>query len=136
MNATLTRWAYVLGAASVASIAAWASWHHMVEVARMAGEDPTVSLWVPLSVDGVLLVASAAMADDKARKRKPRTSAKVAFVVGVMASVGANIAAAAPTIGARVVAAWPAIALLLVVEMLTRRGKPVPVIKPVAEPVI
>jgi hypothetical protein len=109
----------------VAGIAAWASWHHMVEVATKFGEDPLVSRWVPLSVDGMLVVASAVMADDKTAGRRPRASAKVAFTIGVIASVGANIAAAEPTLGARVVAAWPAIALLLVVEMLTRSGKPV-----------
>jgi hypothetical protein len=44
----------------------------------------------------------------------------VAFVLGVGASIAANIAAAHPTAGARMVAAWPALALLLVVEMLAR----------------
>lgn len=126
-----TRIASTVGAGLVAGIAAWASWHHMVEVATKFGEDPVVSRWVPLSVDGMLVVASAVMADDKAARRSPRTSAKIAFIVGVIASVGANIAAAEPTTGARIVAAWPAIALLLVAEMLTRTSSPVEVAPPV-----
>jgi hypothetical protein len=42
----------------------------------------------------------------------------------VAASVAANIAAAHPSVGARIVAAWPAIAMLLVVEMLSRARPP------------
>ncbi len=41
------------------------------------------------------------------------------------ASVAANTAAAHPSMGARIVAAWPAVALLLVVEMLSR-ARPTP----------
>jgi hypothetical protein len=51
--------------------------------------------------------------------RDVRWSARIAFVVGVAASVAANIAAAHPTVGARIVAAWPALAMLLVVEILS-----------------
>ncbi len=51
-------------------------------------------------------------------------SARIAFTAGVAASVAANIAAAQPTVGARIVAAWPAVAMLLVVEMLSRAKPP------------
>jgi hypothetical protein len=112
-----------LGAAAVAGIAAWASWTHMVHVALRFGERAEVAYVLPLSVDGLLVVASAAMVDDKASGRRPRTSAKVAFVAGVAASIAANITAAHPSVGARTVAAWPAIALLLVVELMTRKGR-------------
>lgn len=120
---TPTRLARNLSAAVVAGIAAWSSYHHMVEVALGVGERPDVAYLVPLSVDGMLVVASVAMVDDKRAGRRVRASARLAFVVGVAASVGANIAAAQPTIGARVVAAWPAVALLLVVELLSRTGR-------------
>jgi hypothetical protein len=73
----------------------------------------------------MLVVASTVMVDDKRAGRPVRWSARTAFTAGVLASIAANIAAAAPTPGARVVAAWPAVALLLVVEMLTRApGRP------------
>ncbi|MEU1604051.1 DUF2637 domain-containing protein [Micromonospora matsumotoense] len=117
---TPTRLARDVSTVVVAGIAAWSSWSHMVAVALRFGERPEVAYVLPLSVDGMLVVASAAMVEDKRAGRTVRWSARVAFVVGVAASVGANIAAAAPSPGARIVAAWPAIALLLVVEMLTR----------------
>ncbi|WP_434743836.1 DUF2637 domain-containing protein [Micromonospora sp. SH-82] len=92
----------------------------MVAVALRFGERPEVAYVLPLSVDGMLVVASAAMVEDKRADRRVRWSARTAFAVGVAASVAANIAAAEPSLGARIVAAWPAVALLLVVEMLTR----------------
>ncbi|MEU8285534.1 DUF2637 domain-containing protein [Micromonospora sp. NPDC048905] len=117
---TPTRVARNISTAAVASIAAWSSWSHMVHVALKFGERPEVALVLPISVDGMLIVASTAMVEDKRAARPVRWSARIAFVAGVAASVAANIAAAHPSVGARVVAAWPAVALLLVVEMLTR----------------
>ncbi|MFC7484362.1 DUF2637 domain-containing protein, partial [Luedemannella flava] len=112
-----------LSAGSVAGIAAWSSYSHMVGVALHYGERPEVAYVLPASVDGMLIVASVVMADDKRTGRKVRWSARIAFLAGVLASVAANVAHAAPTLGARIVAAWPAVALLLVVEMLSRAGK-------------
>jgi Protein of unknown function (DUF2637) len=120
---TPTRIARNLSAGAVAGIAAWSSYLHMVHVALSFGERPEIAYAVPFSVDGMLVVASMAMVDDKASGRKVRRSARLAFVVGVAASVAANVAAAAPTAGARIVAGWPALALLLVVEILSRSGR-------------
>lgn len=128
-----TRLARNLSAAVVASIAAWSSYQHMVHVALSVGERPDVAYVLPLSVDGMLVVASVAMVDDKRAGRAVRWSAKVAFTTGVLASVAANVAAAHPTIGARIVAAWPALALLLTVELLTRAGKALKTAAAVAE---
>jgi len=74
----------------------------------------------------MLIVASAAMVEDKRNGHRVRWSARIAFIAGVAASVAANIAAAQPTVGARIVAAWPAVAMLLVVEMLSRAKPPNP----------
>jgi hypothetical protein len=84
------------------------------------GERPEVAYALPFSVDGMLVVASVVMVDDKRHNRRVRPVARIAFAAGVLASVAANIAAAHPSAGARIVAAWPAVALLLVVEMLAR----------------
>lgn len=111
---------------AVASIAAWSSWSHMVHVALRFGERPEVAYVLPISVDGMLIVASTAMVDDQRAARPVRWSARVAFLAGVAASVAANIAAAQPSLGARIVAAWPAVALLLVVEMLSRARRVTP----------
>ncbi|MFV2011029.1 MULTISPECIES: DUF2637 domain-containing protein [unclassified Micromonospora] len=122
---TPTRIARDVSTVAVAGIAAWSSWSHMVAVALKFGERPEVAYVLPLSVDGMLVVASAVMMEDKHARRKVRWSARIAFAAGVATSVAANIAAAQPSLGARIVAAWPAIALLLVVEMLTR-SEPTP----------
>ncbi len=111
-----------VAAGVVAAIAAWSSYSHMVEVALRFGEGSQVAYALPLSVDGMLVVASVAMADDRQRQGRVRPIVRVAFAAGVIASVAANIAAAQPSYGARIVAAWPAVALLLVVEILARRN--------------
>lgn len=115
-----TRIARNVSTVAVASIAAWSSWSHMVHVALRFGERPEVAYVLPISVDGMLIVASTAMVEDKRAGQHVRWSARIAFLAGVGASVAANIAAAQPTLGARIVAAWPAVALLLVVESLSR----------------
>lgn len=116
-----------VSAGMVAAIAAWSSYSHMTEVALRFGERSEVAYVLPFSVDGLMVVASVTMVDDKHGGRRPRASARAAFLAGVLASVGANIAAAHPDLGARIVAGWPALALLLVVEMLSRSGKSEPV---------
>jgi len=139
MSINWTRTARNTSAAVVAGIAGYASYWHQTAVALRAGERTELAHLIPLSVDGMLIVASIAMVDDRQNGRKPRLSAKIAFALGILASVGANVAAAHPTALGRTVAAWPALALLLVVEILSRRGKLIaePVVAPVvvAEPV-
>lgn len=68
----------------------------------------------------MLIVASTAMVNDKRAGLPVRWTARIAFVAGVGASVAANIVAVEPALGARIVAAWPAVAMLLVVEILSR----------------
>ena len=118
-----TRIASITGAAAVAGVAAYSSWQHMVSTALRVGERHDVAMVLPLSVDGLLVSASIAMVDDRRAGRTPRWSARIAFVAGVAASLAANVAHAQPTWGARAVAAWPALALLLVVELLSRSGR-------------
>lgn len=119
----LTRFARNASAATVASIAGYASYWHQVAVATHAGERAEIAHVIPLSVDGMLVVASVVMVDDRQQGRKPRWSARIAFLIGTLATIGANVAGAHPTVLGRLVAAWPALALLLVVEMLSRKGK-------------
>lgn len=130
----LTRITSTLGAGAVAGIAAWSSWSHMVHVAMHVGERAEVAYVLPLSVDGLLVVSAAAMADDKRNGQVPRLSARIAFGVGVAATIAANIASAQPSTSARIVAAWPAVALLLVVELLSRRGRHRAAIAPLPAP--
>jgi hypothetical protein len=98
-----------LSAAAVAAIAAWSSYSHMAHVALACGEPPQVAYALPFSVDGMLIVATIVMVDDKHRAGRVRPMARLAFAAGVIASIAANIAAAHPTTGARIVDAWPAV---------------------------
>jgi Protein of unknown function (DUF2637) len=113
-----------VSAATVALISAWSSYSHTVHVALACGERPEVAYALPFSVDGMLIVATIVMVDDRRRHASVRPIARLAFAAGVAASVAANVAAAHPSLGARAVNAWPALALLLVVEMLARPGAP------------
>ncbi len=113
-----------VSAATVALISAWSSYSHTVHVALACGERPEVAYALPFSVDGMLIVATIVMVDDRRRHANVRPIARLAFAAGVAASVAANVAAAHPSLGARAVNAWPALALLLVVEMLARPGAP------------
>lgn len=131
----LTRFARNASAAVVAGIAGYASYWHQVAVATRAGERTEIAHVIPLSVDGMLVVASIVMVDDRQHGRKPRWSARIAFLIGTAATIGANVAGAHPTVLGRTVAAWPALALLLVVEMLSRKGKRV-LDEPVAQTVV
>ena len=48
---------------TVAAIAAWISYHHIVAVALAAGESPTSARLLPFSVDGMILAASLTLVD-------------------------------------------------------------------------
>lgn len=55
------------GTAVVAGVAAWVSYWHLVELARMAGEEGIAAHLLPLSVDGLVIVASAYLRDTDTR---------------------------------------------------------------------
>jgi hypothetical protein len=123
MQFLTTRTARNTSAAVVAGIAGYVSYWHQAEVAKLAGERDEIAHLLPLSVDGLLIVASVAMVDARAEGRKPSWKTKVGFAVGIAASIGANVMSAQPTWLGRIVAAWPALALLLVVEILASKGR-------------
>lgn len=55
--------------ATIAGIAAWVSYWHMVEVALAHGEQPVAAHLLPLSVDGLVIVASVCMKELSNRLR-------------------------------------------------------------------
>lgn len=114
-----------LAAAIVALVAGAASYQHIAAVAQAAGEPEWVAYTLPLAIDGLIVVGVTALLEDKASGRHPRRSAWLAVVVGVVATLAANIASADPTVTARLVAAAPPVAFLISVEVLTRSGRPV-----------
>lgn len=108
----------------VGSIAAYVSWWHMHDLVCRAGEQHGASLVVPFSVDGMMLVATTTILEDKRAGRHVRPSAWVALGTGMTVSLAANVASAwnHGMLG-RLVAAWPAVALALVIELVAKRGR-------------
>ena len=119
--------AYAASIGLVAGVAAWNSFFHQVSVALWGHQPVFLAYTVPLSVDGMLLVATLAMADDRASGREPRGWARFAFWLGASVSVAANVASTVVEHGwewlSIGVAMWPPICLLVVVEIMARKGR-------------
>lgn len=136
------RFGLVMAFVVVAGTAAVSSYSHIRDVALYGHQSPLVSHLLPLSIDGMLLIASIAMADDKANGRRPRGWAKVGFWGGAAVSTAANVAATVVAWGAAplgiFVAAIAPIMLLISIEIVSRQGKSVPVVstEPVATEVV
>ncbi|MCX5604754.1 DUF2637 domain-containing protein [Streptomyces phaeochromogenes] len=108
----------------VAGVAAYASYVHQREFALQGGADAvSAALW-PLSVDGLLLLATVGLLKpSRLRTRRARGAIWSAFFLGIAVSLAANIAAAPDLVWKAVlVAGWPPVALLLSVELLVHRG--------------
>ncbi|MFJ8532312.1 DUF2637 domain-containing protein [Streptomyces sp. NPDC093591] len=103
--------------------AAYASYVHQWKFAVQGGVDSvSASLW-PLSVDGLLLLATAGLLEHaEPRTRRARWPLWSAFLLGIAVSLAAQIAAA-PALEWKpvLVAGWPPVALLLLVERLVHR---------------
>ncbi|WP_078532650.1 DUF2637 domain-containing protein [Streptomyces hokutonensis] len=119
----LDLWVRPLCALVVAGVAAYASYVHQREFALQGGADRVgASLW-PLSVDGLLLLATVGLLKPTApRTRRARVTVWSAFLLGIAVSLAANVAAA-PVLEWKpvLVAGWPPVALLLSVELLVHR---------------
>ncbi|MEV0222291.1 DUF2637 domain-containing protein [Streptomyces sp. NPDC050704] len=107
----------------VAGVAAYASYVHQRDFALQGGADEvSASLW-PLSVDGLLLLATVGLLKPSGGGgRRARFAVWLAFLLGIVVSLAANIAAA-PSLAWKpvLVAGWPPVALLLSVELLAHR---------------
>jgi len=110
-------------AALVALVAGAASYQHIASVALAAGEHPAVAYSLPVAIDGLIVVGVSALLEDKHAGLRPRAVARVAVLVGVVATLAANLASAQPTWTGRLVAVAAPVAFLLSVEVLTRSGK-------------
>ena len=111
----------LLAVVVVAAVAAVASYAHMAALAEAAGEEWRAAV-LPLSVDGMMLAASMTAL---VRRRAGKTAgvAWSALLLGIAASVAANVAAAQPTLEGRLVAAWPPLALLLAIELALQQTR-------------
>jgi hypothetical protein len=77
----------------------------MRTVALRYGQPELIADLLPVSVDGLMAVATAALGDG----RRNRWSAWLAFWTDVAASVLANLLAAEPSVVGRCISAWPAV---------------------------
>lgn len=129
---------YILSFLMVAGVAARVSYSHIRDVALYAGQPAEVALLLPLAVDGMMLIATLAMAEDKAATRNPRGWARTGFWFGAVVSTTANIAATVVQQGWRPisigVAALAPVLLLWAIEIVAKPGKPKAT--PVEEPAI
>jgi Protein of unknown function (DUF2637) len=121
---------------SVAVVAAVASYEHMRALAAVAGEGWR-SWLLPISVDGLAVAASMTMLVRRRAGQRAGVLPWVALLLGLGASLAANVAAADPTVVGRLVAAWPPVGLLLSYELLlqqhnhgSRGGPGVPTVRP------
>lgn len=115
-------------------VAAYVSYRHALEVVRAHGETGPTALLSPLTIDGLVFVASMVLLDAARRGDRAPGLARWALALGIGATVAVNVlhGIAHGPVGA-VIAAWPAVTLVLVVELLMgmiRRGREVPAAVP------
>ncbi len=124
----LIRITTALAVVAVAVVAAIISYRHAYELVHSHGEAGTTARLVPFTVDGLIWAASMVILDARRRKQPAPALAKWSLAVGIVATVGANVAhgAAHGVLGA-LVSAWPALALVGSFELLmtlTRTAAP------------
>lgn len=119
---------YTVGFLVVAGVAARVSYGHIRDVVLHVQQPSDVAHLLPLAVDGLMLIATLAMAEDKAQNRKPRGWARWGFWFGAAISTAANVQAVMIVSGAdplaiAVGASAPTL-LLWSIEIVARPGKP------------
>lgn len=109
----LIRITTALAVLTVAVIAAIISYRHAYELVRSHGETGTTARLVPFTVDGLIWAASMVILDSNRQNRPVPPLAAWSLGVGIVATIGANLAHGLDhgAIGA-VVSAWPAVALV------------------------
>jgi Protein of unknown function (DUF2637) len=115
------RWVTTVSVLAVAGVAAVASYAHMRALAELAGEGWR-SWLLPVSVDGLAVAASMTMLVRRRSGLPAGVLPWVALLLGLGASMAANVAAAEATAVGRLVAAWPPVALLLAYDLLLRQS--------------
>lgn len=114
------RWVVVVTVAAVsvvAAVAAVASYVHMHELAERSGEQWRAHL-IPLSVDGLLVAASMVMLVRRRAGLRAGLLPWTGLVLGLVASLAANLAVARPDPVSLIVSGWPPLALAVAFELL------------------
>lgn len=115
----MIRWSTTIVVVLLSVVAAVVSYRHAYEVVTTYGESGLTALMVPLTIDGLIFASSMVLLDAARRGMPVPKLARFTLGLGILATLGANVATglAHGPVGA-VVAAWPAVALVLSYEML------------------
>ena len=105
----------------LALIAGTVSYLHMHLLVQLHGQPGWVAALTPLSVDGMIVAASATLVAESRSGGRGGFLPWALLVAGGAASLAANVAAAEPTATGRVIAAWPSFALIASYELLMRQ---------------
>jgi hypothetical protein len=103
----------------IGGIAAYVSYRHALDVAQAHGETGATARLLPLTIDGLVYVASMVLLDSARRGGSAPALARWALALGIGATVAVNVlhGAGHGPVGA-VISAWPAVCLVLAVELL------------------
>ena len=119
MTDRLIRTTTAMAVLTVAVIAAVISYRHAYELVAAHGESGPTARLVPLTVDGLIWAASMVILDANRRHHPVPALAKWSLGMGIVATIGANLAHG---IGhgpaGALVSAWPAVALVGSYELL------------------
>jgi hypothetical protein len=115
----LIRITTALAVVAVAGVAAIISYQHAYELVSSHGESGMTAHLLPFTVDGLIWAASMVVLDASRRNHRVPRLAAWSLGVGIVATVGANLAHGIGhgPIGA-LVSAWPALALVGSFELL------------------
>jgi hypothetical protein len=115
----LIRITTALAVVAVAGVAAIISYQHAYELVTSHGETGLTAHLLPFTVDGLIWAASMVVLDASRRHHPVPPLAKWSLAVGIVATIGANLAHGLNhgPIGA-LVSAWPAVALVGSFELL------------------
>ena len=119
MTDRLIRITTALAVVAVAGVAAIISYQHAFELVTTHGETGLTARLLPFTVDGLIWAASMVVLDASRRNHPVPLLAKWSLAVGIVATIGANLAHGLShgPIGA-LVSAWPALALVGSFELL------------------
>lgn len=113
--------------AIIFGIAAWQSYGHIVELADEYTTDSLTPYLLPLSIDGMIIVATRYLADPRP---DTRALARLALALGVVGTLLANVAVAPPNPVARLLSATPAITMIITALILHTGTRPKPKTEP------
>lgn len=117
----LLRAGELVGFVVVAVVCAVLSYNHVRDLAVLVGLDNPS--WVPLGIDGLMVVTTCSLMIDKRAGRRSPTVARVGLVLGITGTLAANALAVEPALDAwsvvrMVLAVYPPVTLAVVLHLV------------------